>query len=180
MPTFLTIHDENHIDRITLESRWTEISWDPRADWQLTLYNLELGKRFCEWEAPNAATIEQIFRELGIKWTEILEVGVTSSSKWRLWGMESAKQMSNCWEVLRCGRELGGRHVDSKGVCPASCNANNWGKNRGLFAGRYCWKVAGTYCLGEVQGEFAQKMTDCAMCEFFQRVKREEGERFEY
>lgn len=91
MPTFLTIHQENHVDRVTLESRWTEISRDRRAAWQMTLFNLELGKRYCEWEAPNKEAIEQIFRELGIKWTEILEVGVTLSSNWRVWEMQSGK-----------------------------------------------------------------------------------------
>ena len=33
--------------------------------------------------------------------------------------------------------------------------------------------------LREVQSEFAKKMMDCAMCEFFRRVKGEEGASFE-
>ncbi|MBI4965213.1 MAG: DUF4242 domain-containing protein [Desulfomonile tiedjei] len=89
MPTFLSIHQENDVDRVTLESRWTEISKDRRALWHMTLFNVELGKRYCEWEAPNRETIEQIFQELGIKWTEILEVGVTLSSRWRVWEIRS-------------------------------------------------------------------------------------------
>jgi hypothetical protein len=91
MPTYLTIHQENDVDRVTLESRWTEISRDRRAAWQMTLFNVELGKRFCEWEAPNKEVIEQIFKELGIKWSEILEVGVTISSRWRVWEIQSGK-----------------------------------------------------------------------------------------
>ncbi len=30
-----------------------------------------------------------------------------------------------------------------------------------------CWQVAGTYCGGEVQGEFAQKYGNCAQCEVY-------------
>ena len=180
MPTFLTIHNENSVDRITLESRWAELSRDPRADWRMTLYNVELGRRYCEWEAPNKETIERIFRDLGIKWTEILEVGVTKSSRWRLWELESPRRMQNCWEATQCGRELGGKPSEGKSVCPAALDSSHWGKNRGLFAGRYCWRVAGTYCEGEVQGDLALKLQDCAMCSFFKQVKAEEGERFEY
>ncbi|MHB8793639.1 MAG: HD-GYP domain-containing protein [Thermoleophilia bacterium] len=31
-----------------------------------------------------------------------------------------------------------------------------------------CWLIAGTYCRGEVQGHFAQKLGDCAECEIYQ------------
>lgn len=31
-----------------------------------------------------------------------------------------------------------------------------------------CWLIAGTYCRGEVQGRFAQKLGDCAKCEVYQ------------
>ncbi len=30
-----------------------------------------------------------------------------------------------------------------------------------------CWQVAGTFCRGEVQGEFAQKYRDCTVCEVY-------------
>jgi hypothetical protein len=179
MPKFLTLHEESNIDRISLESRWTEISRDPRADWQMTLFNLKLGKRFCEWDAANREILEQIFDELSIPWSEIIEVEVTSSSDWRLWEIESGKRLLNCWEAMNCGRGPGAHKVDEKEPCPVTTDTGCWGKNRGLFAGRYCWKVVGTQCGGEVQSEFAQKMMDCAMCEFFQRVKREEGSSFE-
>ncbi len=86
MPKYLTIHNETHLDRVLLESRWTEISKDPRADWQMSLFNLELGVRYCEWDAPHPLVLETIFRELGIKWSEILEVDVTSASQWRTVG----------------------------------------------------------------------------------------------
>ena len=89
MPKFMTIHNESNLDRVTLESRWTEISMDLRADWKMTLYNLERGIRFCEWNAPNTESIEEIFRDLGIAWSEILEVEATQSSEWRPWAISS-------------------------------------------------------------------------------------------
>jgi hypothetical protein len=85
MPKYLTIHNETAVDRLLLESRWTEISMDSRAEWIMTAFNLEQGRRWCEWAAPNPQAIEEIFRDLGIKWTEILEVDVTTASQQRLW-----------------------------------------------------------------------------------------------
>ncbi len=179
MPTYLTIHHETALDRVVLESRWTEIAKESRAVWQMTLYNTDQGKRFCEWVAPNPQVIEDTFRELGIKWSEIVEVHVTVASEWRLWQIRAGQEMSNCWEIMKCGKEPGAPDVDEKGVCPAAVDTQNWGKNRGRSAGRYCWKVVGTFCGGEVQGDFARKLQDCSTCEFFLRVKKEEGAQFE-
>jgi hypothetical protein len=180
MTKFLTIHKETNVDRVVLETRWTEISRDRRADWQMTLFNLDRGKRFCEWDALNAEVIEQVFRELGITWSEIVEVEVTAASEWRLWEIEFGKhRRKNCWEVMSCGREPGGLVSGEGGVCPAASDHVHWGQNNGQFAGRYCWKVLGTFRNGEVQLDFAEKMRGCAMCEFFQQVKREEGASFE-
>lgn len=89
MPKYLTIHNESQADRALLESRWSEISKDPRADWQMTLFNIELGIRYCEWDAPNPQVLETIFQELGIKWSQILKVDVTAASEWRLWGQKT-------------------------------------------------------------------------------------------
>ncbi|MCG8334889.1 MAG: hypothetical protein MJE63_10250 [Proteobacteria bacterium] len=86
---------------------------------------------------------------------------------------------TNCWEFKKCGRHQYGDKVSELGVCPAasdeSCNGINNGKN----AGRYCWKVAGTLCGGEVQGEFAMKAMNCAKCDFYLSVRDEEGESFQ-
>ncbi len=86
---------------------------------------------------------------------------------------------TNCWEHKKCGREVGGAKVKELGVCPASTNEKNSGKNGGNAAGRFCWKVAGTICGGKVQGTFAEKMMNCANCDFFKSVKSEEGAAFQ-
>lgn len=36
-----------------------------------------------------------------------------------------------------------------------------------------CWKIAGTFCKGEVQGVFAQKLKDCRNCEVYLRARRD-------
>lgn len=87
-------------------------------------------------------------------------------------------EKQNCWEFKKCGREPGGSKVVELGVCPATvdtfCDRLNDGKN----AGRICWAVTGTFCGGQVQGTFAQKQISCLACDFFVKVKEEEGLNF--
>ncbi len=84
----------------------------------------------------------------------------------------------NCWEFMKCGREPGGEKTDELGICPAAVDTSLDGKNNGKDGGRYCWKVAGTFCKGDVQGTVAMKIFDCIDCEFFKKVMDEEGDNF--
>jgi len=86
----------------------------------------------------------------------------------------------NCWEFKKCGREPGGEKVYELGICPAATDKTHNGVNNGINGGRYCWKVAGTYCDGKVQGTFALKVMDCIECDFFKTVKNEEGNNFTF
>jgi len=52
-----------------------------------------------------------------------------------------------CWQAKDC----------QSGDCPA------YGKHH-----IRCWLLAGTYCRGETQGTFAQKLGDCTKCEVYQ------------
>ncbi len=85
------------------------------------------------------------------------------------------KRKMNCWEYHSCGREPGGIYVHDLGVCPAAVLADYHGKNNGKNGGRYCWRVVGTLCHGEVQGTFARKLQTCLECTFFKKVMEEEG-----
>lgn len=49
------------------------------------------------------------------------------------------------------------------------------GIHGGEKAGRACWIIAGTFCKGEVQGTFAIKTKNCGKCDFYQKVRKEEG-----
>lgn len=84
----------------------------------------------------------------------------------------------NCWEAKKCGREEGGVNAAELGVCPASSNADGDGINEGKKCGRVCWAVAGTFCNGEVQGEFVRKQASCMECDFFKQVLEEEKDNF--
>lgn len=81
----------------------------------------------------------------------------------------------NCWEHKRCGRERGGAKVDELGICPAASEGRLDGTHGGTNAGRACWVVAGSLCGGKVQGTFAQKFQSCSTCDFYLRVRTEEG-----
>ncbi len=81
----------------------------------------------------------------------------------------------NCWEFENCGREPGGARVAELGACPAAHDAALSGIHGGTNGGRICWAVVGTFCRGEVQGTFAQLKATCMSCEFFLRVREEEG-----
>ncbi len=81
----------------------------------------------------------------------------------------------NCWEFKKCGREPGGKHVGDFGVCPAAVDDRLQGIHGGKNAGRACWVMAGTLCGGKVQGTFAQKYSNCEVCDFFKAVKKEEN-----
>ncbi|MBF0140883.1 MAG: STAS domain-containing protein [Magnetococcales bacterium] len=83
----------------------------------------------------------------------------------------------NCWEIKKCGREVGGAKVQELGVCPAS-NTKTGHVNDGEFAGRICWAITGTFCGGQQQGTRQQKEDNCRKCEFFLHVKNEEGREF--
>lgn len=80
----------------------------------------------------------------------------------------------NCWEYMKCGREVRGTKTNELGTCPVVRNFTHNGKNGGKGAGRICWKVAGTFCRGKIQGTYAKKIMNCARCDFFMLVKSEE------
>lgn len=88
------------------------------------------------------------------------------------------KKKPNCWEFKKCGREPGGAKAKELGVCPAAVDTKHDGLHGGKNAGRACWFIAGTLCAGEVQGTFAKKYRDCAVCDFYNKVKDEEGIEF--
>ena len=83
----------------------------------------------------------------------------------------------NCWEHMRCGRELGGRNQHF-GVCPAATTIRLNGVHGGLHGGRSCWIVDHTLCSGSGQGTFAEKYRTCQACAFYDSVRNEEGMRF--
>ena len=87
-------------------------------------------------------------------------------------------EMINCWDFMKCGRELGASNVADISVCPAAVEKDLDGINGGKNAGRVCWATAGTLCKGQVQGTFASKLRTCLVCDFYKVVRKEEGQNF--
>ena len=84
----------------------------------------------------------------------------------------------NCWEFFKCGRQPGGKNVKEFGVCPTGLTSEFDGINEGISAGRFCWRVSGTFCTGENQGSYIKKFQDCLNCAFLKKVNDEEGLNF--
>ena len=80
----------------------------------------------------------------------------------------------NCWEHMRCERQPGGAKTRELGVCPVPTHSEFHGAHGGTNAGRACWLIAGSLCNGSVQGTYAQKLSACWRCEFFNKVKSSE------
>ena len=80
----------------------------------------------------------------------------------------------NCWEHKNCGRYPGGPRSEELGVCPVTVHQELHGAHGGSNAGRACWVIAGSLCGGKIQGTYAQKLTNCWRCDFFNNVKKEE------
>lgn len=87
-----------------------------------------------------------------------------------------SKRRLNCWEFMKCRRELGGQRAFELGVCPAATDVRLDGVHDGISAGRACWIIDGTMCGDNIQGTFAQKYKNCGRCNFYEYVKSEEGE----
>jgi hypothetical protein len=90
------------------------------------------------------------------------------------------KKKMNCWEAKKCGREHGGAKCLESGVCPAAIESKLDGTHGGSNAGRACWVVAGTMCVGDVQGTFAKKYEHCEKCDYFHQVIKEEDKLYLY
>jgi len=85
------------------------------------------------------------------------------------------KAKLNCWDVMACGREPGGKKTLESGTCPAAVDKSFDGIHSGKWGGRVCWAVTGTLCGDCKQGSFAEKRPSCLECDFFQMVQEEEG-----
>ncbi|MGO8879098.1 MAG: nickel-binding protein [Desulfomonilaceae bacterium] len=82
MPYYLVVHEEPSIPRETIESRWVDLAVEARAFWRKTWHNLDIGKRYCWWDAMSKEILEQIFRDYGITWESITEVKLTTPADW--------------------------------------------------------------------------------------------------
>ncbi len=60
-------------------------------------------------------------------------------------------EMVNCQQTKNC----------AKTDCPAYSESEP----------TRCWEIAGTFCKGQVQGQYAKKIKDCSLCEVYQQAR---------
>lgn len=82
MAHLLSIHYEPSIPRGKLVERWRRLARARNAFWIKTWFNMDLGKRYCWWGAPNKETLEGVFAAHDVPWEEIVEVKFTTPAEW--------------------------------------------------------------------------------------------------
>lgn len=87
----------------------------------------------------------------------------------------SMKRKLNCWEFMKCGRELNGERAKDLGVCPTAIYPHADGLNGGLNGGRICWAIVGTYSCHIGASSVTKKKILCHDCRFHRKVLSEEG-----
>ncbi len=68
--------------------------------------------------------------------------------------------------------------MQESGICPVTIENRLIAVHGGMFAGRACWVIAGTFCGGEIQGSFTRKQENCMACDFYELVRKEEAPHF--
>jgi hypothetical protein len=89
--------------------------------------------------------------------------------------MPRKKKKMNCWEYMKCGRELNGERAKEFGVCPAAAYPYADGINGGINGGRICWAIVGDYSCYCGKHALLEKQQLCFDCEFHKKVLAEEG-----
>lgn len=82
MAYYLAVHVDKSTPRESVEDRWTALELERRAIWLKTWYDFGLGKRYCWWDAPTKQALEEVFRDYGVPWEEIIEVEHTTPAEW--------------------------------------------------------------------------------------------------
>lgn len=81
----------------------------------------------------------------------------------------------NCWEFMKCGREIGGNNADTRGVCPIAAETVANGLNGGINGGRLCWVIVENNYKDRVKCSDIHRGEFCFQCEFRYKVKMQEG-----
>lgn len=82
---------------------------------------------------------------------------------------------TNCWEFTGCRKKKTDDRFLGRRKCLVPEMSMYDGMHGGKNAGRACWLVADTTCNGDLQLTFSHKLTTCSQCDFYLKVKEEEG-----
>jgi len=84
MARFMVVHKAPDISWDQVEAKWKALAGVESALWERTWYNRDKGVRYCLWRSPDAKTLKDIFKSLGVRWTSILEVRETVPDVWAM------------------------------------------------------------------------------------------------
>lgn len=94
----------------------------------------------------------------------------------KIYGWKIMKGGRNCWEFKKCNYGPGGDKAYKRGMCVVAMETRLNGIHGGTNGGRACWVVENTNCEADRDTNFAQKYVSCMQCDFYRRVKEQEGE----
>jgi hypothetical protein len=83
----------------------------------------------------------------------------------------------NCWEIMKCGRQIGGDKAGTEGPCPSMTTVELASVNSGDFGGRICWKVKDDFN-GTRIPNWSNPNKNCLECKVLRMVNDEEGDSF--
>ena len=134
-----------------------------------------IGSRHLQRTGPDVQSwsrrmIDAFGPEIAPRLTEIRQWSLVLHNRMR----GPVTERRNCWEVMGCGREAGGRRVNGKGSCPASTETSLHAIHGGVNAGRACWTIDGTLCSSSGPDKLEAKKDLCGSCSFYQSVQQEE------
>ena len=116
---------------------------------QLTLFMDGMWRILCRKRAEEA--LEQFNRQLESAAIRVKTLMNNVIQKNGFTDRFDNPNLTPCWEEKKCDNT----------ACPSYENHKNL----------RCWEVAGTLCGGKVQGNFAQKLGDCSLCEVYRRAR---------
>jgi hypothetical protein len=89
MPKYMIIHHKDpKFVSYHINSACKICAREKRANWKRVFYNLKKGRIFCEWEASDQATLEDILNECQLPCEQIIEVEEMTPDEcsWKIFG----------------------------------------------------------------------------------------------
>ncbi len=81
MPRFMAVHTAPLKEEQMSEIAKQISNLPPGVSYNLTYCDFDDGKFFCDWEAPNKETIEQIFKSMNMPYDAVYPVRLFTTAK---------------------------------------------------------------------------------------------------
>jgi len=81
MPRFIAVHTAPWTEEQLLEMQKYMSQLPPGISYKLTYCDFDGGKFFCEWEAPNKESIEQLFKSMNMPYDAVYPVRLFTAAK---------------------------------------------------------------------------------------------------